>query len=145
MRHFLNLSILFVFCSFLNAQELTKSGDYVVDKTNNKMWQDTKENIELRLYQKNAKKYCQKLNLAGFGNWHLPTRKELKQIVDMGRKDEFKISKAFSFALPDDYWTQDVTWRSLGQYGYYIYFKSGTVYYQNKNYPKYVRCVRDMK
>lgn len=139
------LVFLFLFCSFLDAQELIKSGDYVVDKTNNKMWQDTKDNIEVLLYQNNAKKYCQKLTLGGFSNWHLPTRKELKQIIDMNRADEFKISKAFSYALPDDYWTQDVTWRSLGQYGYYILFKSGSVYYQNKNYPKYVRCVRDIK
>lgn len=140
-----NILLIVSFISFLNSADLTKSGDFVVDKTNNKMWQDTQENINLLFSQDNAVKYCNKLSLGGFSDWHLPSVDEIKTVIDKTRKDEHMIDKVFGYSLPDDYWTKDTTWRNFGKYGYYVFFKSGAVYYQNKTYPKYVRCVRDIK
>lgn len=137
---------LFLFCSFLYGGSLVKSGNYVIDKANKKMWQDTKENIELLFSQPGAEKYCKQLKLGGYGDWRLPSREDYKQIIDKSRiKDELMISRKFDYALADDYWAKDRTWRNFGQYGFYIFFKSGAIYYQNRTYPKYVRCVRDLK
>ncbi len=139
------LFLLFLFSVSLYSTDLIKSGDYVIDKTNNKMWQDTQENVKLLFSQEAAQKYCEKLNLGGYSDWRLPDIEDYKQILDMSRKEELKISRKFTYALADDYWASNRTWRNFGQYGYYVFFKSGAFYYQNRTYPKYVKCIRDLK
>lgn len=139
------LAVLFLFCVSLYSDSLVKSGDYVIDKANKKMWQDTEDNVKLLFSQDGAKKYCETLNLGGHSDWRLPKIDDLKQIVDKSRKEELKVSKKFTYVLADDYWAVNRTWRNLGQYGYYVFFKSGAIYYQNRTYPKYVKCVRDLK
>lgn len=134
---------------FINLQlfssNLIKSADTVVDKKHNLIWQDHKENSLFRLSQEHAVEYCEKLEQSGFNDWRLPTVAEYKYIIDKTRKDEIMIDKHFKYIIQSGYWTQDRTWRTLGRYGYYIFFKSGTAYYDNRSYAKYVRCVRDMK
>ena len=131
----------------LFAAKLTRSGDYVIDDTNRMMWQDSKENQKVLLTQDHAIEYCEKLSLSGFTDWRLPTIKEYKTIIDKSRvRAQLMINKTFRYTLADDYWSKDRTWaRNFGQYGYYVFFKSGSVYYQNRTYPKYVRCVRSLK
>jgi len=140
-------TLLCVFALVLSAARLTKNGDSVIDDTNRMMWQDSKDNIKILLTQDQAIEYCEKLTLNGFLDWRLPSIKEYKTIIDKSRKiDELMINKAFRFTLKDDYWSKDRTWaRNFGQYGYYVFFKSGSIYYQNRTYPKYVRCVRSLK
>jgi hypothetical protein len=145
------LMVLFIALVFLNAYDtkksnnLKKSGNYVIDKDNSTMWQDTKHNVELLYSHIDAPKYCEKLSLGGYSNWRLPTVEEYQAIIDRSRKDEIMIDKSFLFIKQDDYWTIDRTWRTFGRYGYYIFFKSGTAYYENRTYPKYVRCIRNIK
>jgi len=126
---------------FLSAN-LTKSTNFVYDTKNGAIWQDTKENITLRLSQKEAIKYCNNLKIAGKLNWHLASRDEYSSIINKSRNDEHQIHKAFKYSMPVDYWTSDTTWRNFGRYGYYVFFKSGTMYYDNKSYKKFVRCVK---
>ena len=126
--------------------KLTKSGDYVIDDKNKLMWQDTKDNIRVIVTHEHAIEYCSILRISGFSDWRLPTVEDYKLVIDKNRKRELMIHKSFKYVKADEYWTQDRTWiRNFGQYAYYVFFKSGSIYYQNRTYPMYVRCVRDLK
>jgi hypothetical protein len=110
------------------------------------MWQDNYDTVKVRLTQKEAVKYCKNLSLAGFSDWELPSREQYQTIIDKTRKDELMINRAFKYILPENYWASDRTWtRNFGLYGYYVFFKSGAIYYQNRSYKKFVRCVRKMQ
>ena len=111
------------------------------------MWQDTMDNVKVRVNHDNAIKYCEDLTQNGFYDWRLPTVEEHKNILDKTRvKEEIMINRAFKYVLKDDYWLNDRTWtRNFGRYAYYLVIKSGAFYYQNRTYEKFVRCVRDMK
>jgi len=140
-------ALLCIVTAVLFATKLTKSGDYVIDDQNKLMWQDTKDNIRTSLTQERAIEYCKNLSLKGFKDWKLPTSEHYETIIDKTRrKEQPMINKAFKYTKRDAYWTSDRTWvRNFGKYGYYVLFKSGTIYYQNRTYEKYVRCVRDIK
>lgn len=140
-------TLLFIVTLVLSASKLTKSGSSVIDDKNKLMWQDTKDNVRILLTHEHAIEYCEKLNFKGFSDWKLPTIEEYKTIIDKKRvRDQLMINKAFKYTKRDDYWASDRTWiRNFGLYGYYVFFKSGTIYYQNRTYPKYVRCVRSLK
>jgi len=140
-------TILCLFLLTLSAAKLTKNGDSVIDDKNRMMWQDSKENVQVLLTQEDAINYCKKLNTNGFSDWRLPSVEEYKTIIDKSRtRVNLMINKAFRYTLREDYWSSDRTWtRNFGHYGYYVFFKSGSVYYQNRSYPKYVRCVRGLK
>jgi len=131
----------------LFASKLTRSGNYVIDDNNKLMWQDTKDNVKILVTQEQAVDYCQKLNINGFADWELPSVDNYKTIINKKRiRSQLMIDKAFRYVKRDDYWSQDRTWmRNFGAYGYYVFFKSGTIYYQNRSYQKYVRCVRKLK
>jgi len=137
-------TLFFIFSSLFAATKVYRQGNFVFDKKHNLLWQDTKENIRVLKSQAGATEYCEKLVLGRFSDWRLPSRDEYLTIIDKTRIDEeMTIHKAFKYNLSDHYWTSDRTWRNFYRWGYYIYFKSGTFYYENKNYPKYVRCVHD--
>ena len=129
--------------NLLLALPLKQSDSSVIDYNTKLLWQDTPSNIEKIFTHKEAIKYCKNLELRGFRGWRLPTRDEYKTIIDKNRGDEEpKIKDIFKYVLIADYWTNDRTWiRNFGLYSYYIFFKSGTFYYQNRNYQKYVKCV----
>jgi hypothetical protein len=141
------LTLLCIFALVLSASKLTKSGDFVIDDRNKLMWQDTKENVEIFLTHQGAIEYCEKLNLIAFSDWRLPSVENYKIIIDKRRvTSEIMINRAFKYVLRDDYWISDRTWlRNFGKYGYYIFIKSGAIYYQNRTYLKYVRCVRSLQ
>jgi hypothetical protein len=127
---------LVIFVSSIFAQNLYRSGDNVVDNYNNILWQDNQEVMTVLLSQVDARKYCKKKG------WRLPTVDEYKSIVDKNNKQIY-INQAFKYNMPDGYWTDDTLLRMFGYYGHYMNFKNAIVYYENKSYPKYVRCVRD--
>ncbi|MEA3513127.1 MAG: DUF1566 domain-containing protein [Campylobacterota bacterium] len=138
-------TLLLLLISLLFSSKLTKSGNYVIDDKNKLMWQDNMDNVKVIVTYETAKDYCGKLVLGGFRNWRVPTVDEYKSIIDKTRKDEIMINRKFKYILPEGYWTADDTWRNFGLWAYYIYFKSGTAYYENRTYPKLVRCVRSLK
>lgn len=141
---FLLLTVLFT--TLLFGAKLTKSGEYVIDDQNKLMWQDNYDTVKVRVTQEQAEQYCKDLSFAGFSDWYLPNREEYMTIIDKTRKDEIMINKAFKYILPENYWASDRTWtRNFGRYGYYVFFKSGAIYYQNRTYKKFVRCVRKLK
>ena len=135
----LYMSVLMI--SYLNAVSFVKGDDIVYDKKHNLVWQDTFANVKEQFNFEDAQKYCKDLELKDRKNWYLPNREEYKYIIDKTRKDELQINRKFKYIMAVDYWTSESTWRSLGKYGYYVFFKSGNIYYQNKTYKKFVRCV----
>jgi len=139
--------ILLLVINTLFGIKLTKSGDFVIDDHNKLMWQDSFINVNKRLTHQEAIEYCKKLNINGITNWRLPTVEEYKLIIDKRRvTKQIMIHRAFKYVIQDDYWANDRTWlRNFGQYGYYILVKSGSIYYQNRSYKKFVRCIRDIK
>ena len=138
--------ILIISSSILLAIDMRKSGDTVVDKKHNLIWQDHQHNVKIIVTHQHALEYCEKLTQSGSSSWRVPTVEEYKYIIDKSRvKDELMINRAFYHVKQDDYWANDRTWiRNFGKYAYYVFLKSGTIYYQNRTYPKYIRCVRDM-
>ncbi|HIP12278.1 MAG TPA: DUF1566 domain-containing protein [Arcobacter sp.] len=138
------LFLVFITLSLSYSQNLIKNGSYVIDKKLYLSWQDTRENVNIRHSYDGALKYCQDLRLGDYDNWELPSRKQYKTIIDMSRKDELMISRQFKYIMPVDYWTQDTRWQSLNRYAYYVFFKSGSIYFNNKSHEKFVRCVRKM-
>jgi len=132
---------------FLFGIDLRKSGDTVVDKKNNLIWQDHVHNVKVIVTHEHAIEYCEKLIQSGSSSWRVPTVEEYSYIIDKSRvKEELMINKAFYHVKQDDYWAADRTWiRNFGRYAYYVFLKSGAIYYQNRTYPKYIRCVRDIK
>ena len=140
-------TLLFICTLTLFASKLTRSGNFVIDDKNKLMWQDMRANVKILVTQDHAIEYCEKLNLGGFHDWKLPTIENYETIINKKRiRTQLMINKAFKYVKRDDYWSSDRTWvRNFGAYGYYVFFKSGTVYYQNRTYPKYVRCVRNLK
>ncbi len=137
------LVILVIGFMSLFSASIFKSGSYVNDRNNNMQWQDTRANTIMIGSQEQAIEYCEKLDLGGYTNWRLPEKDDYEHITDKTRKDEIMINKAFGHVIQEGYWTSSRTWRSFGRYGYYFYVKSGTLYYENRTYPKFFRCVRD--
>jgi len=129
----------------LYANSFYKNGATVTDPVHKLLWQDSKDNIILRGSQDSANKYCDSLTQNGHTNWRLPTKDEYQYIIDTTIKTEKpKINKAFHFILPTGYWTTSRTWmKNFGRYGYYVLFSSGSIYYENRSYKKFYRCVRD--
>jgi hypothetical protein len=139
--------ILFITIFDLFGQDFTRTKNTIIDDNSKKMWQDTKDNKTLQLSHEKAASYCEDLKLDGYTNWRLPTIDEYKAILDYKRKKyDTTLPRAFRNAVKKDYWTNNRTWnRNFGLYGYYLVVKSGSFYYQNRTYKKYVRCIRNIQ
>ena len=139
------LFLLILFFSFLIGNNLKRSASakVVIDQQNSLMWIDDRTVIDLMLTHEEATKYCEDLNHAGYSNWRLPDIKEFKLIVDKKNERNY-INKRFRYNVPDGYWASKAHWRTLWFYADYMYFISGTPYYDSRHKKKYVRCVRSM-
>lgn len=131
-----------IFLSILDAKIYRDGADFVIDDTLKLMWQDTKDNITILKTHDGALEYCDELTLGGYSNWRLPEIEEYETIV-YKKNEKTNINFSFRFNLRDEYWARKAHWRTLWFYADYMYFVSGTPYYDNRDKLKYVRCVRD--
>ncbi|QOG12128.1 DUF1566 domain-containing protein [Arcobacter sp. FWKO B] len=115
----------------------------VIDRKFNLMWQDNYEVASKTFTHREGLAYCKSLTLGGYNDWRMPTIKELETIVDKTNEPNH-IYRVFRHIKPDGYWASDTLWRSLNFYAWYMNFLSGTPYYYNRVYHKYVRCVRNI-
>ncbi len=107
-------------------------------------WQDSFENGEgYRADWHEAKNYCSNLNLNGRG-WRLPTRTELRTIVDYSQENPAVNTDFFKEIISALYWSEttfagnkDVAWRTN--------FNDGGDYISFKDSHYFVRCVRNMQ
>lgn len=143
MKYFILLISLFV---ILNAASFQRDGDrnIVFDKENNLVWMDGEENVKLYFTHQEAEKYCENLLFGAYDNWRLPDIEELALIVD---KNNFpkNINKVFRYSTNEGYWASTAHWRTLWFYADYMFFVSGTPYYDSRHKQKLVRCVRESK
>jgi len=107
----------------------------------NLMWQDNKEAKTVRKNWNDAKDYCKKLNLLGFNDWRLPTKKELETIVNRYRTPAIK--KEFNNISSSSYWSSTSSSTIRTQYAWFVNFYYGNVHYNDKSNSHYIRCVRD--
>ncbi len=112
--------------------------DTVVDNVTGLEWQktddDTPRNWSI------AKQYCYSLIEDGHYDWRLPTREELRSIVDYGTSSPAVNSVAFPDTDSSDYWS--ATSYDNGDNVWVVSFDNGNDSFPIKSSLNYVRCVR---
>ncbi len=93
MRLFLILFFIF------GALTLSAKEGIVVDSQHKLVWQDNIEHSEL--IWKLTRGYCSQLNLGGFDDWRMPTRKEL---ISLGKNKQLK--QKFHYLEDGLYWSK---------------------------------------
>ena len=107
-----------------------ETAEFILDEKTGLMWQKgepRKKNWEAAL------NYCRSLTLAGYFDWRLPARDELKTA--------YQIKSRFPRVRSANYWSSTTYTGSTG-YAWSVYFRHGGVYGYNKGDRYYVRCVR---
>lgn len=140
MKYILLFVVVF---SFLDAKIYRDSSkNIVIDDKQRLMWQDSSDNVNVLKNHSEAHEYCDKLSFAGFSDWRLPYIEEYETIVNKSNS-KTNIDFAFRFNLRDQYWAYKSHWRTFWFYADYMYFVSGTPYFDNRDKLKYLRCVRE--
>jgi len=119
------------------------------DTIQNLMWQDDKDtktlqkpwitqvNYENSNFQNTdgdtAVSYCENLNLAGFTNWRVPTKEELKKLYEQ--------KHSLKNITSDWYWSSSSN-ETLEDRAWAIYLNNADGYSDYKNTLNYIRCVR---
>ncbi|RXK05714.1 Lcl C-terminal domain-containing protein [Halarcobacter bivalviorum] len=140
---FFLMFICFFSFAFANDMKRNSSLKVVVDNKNKLMWMDDSIILKQTFTHKEAEAYCEELTFAGFSNWRVPDIDELKLIVDKKNQKTY-INRSFRFNIADGFWASKAHWRTFWFYADYMYFISGTPYFDSRHKKKYVRCVRDI-
>lgn len=141
-----SLFLLLVIVSFCFSSELRRdsASSVVIDTSNKLMWVDDSSVVKIKKTHQDSEVYCETLSFAGYEDWRLPDIKEFALIVDK-RNERSNINKAFRFNVKSGYWASKAHWRTFWFYADYMFFVSGTPYYDSRHKEKFVRCVRDIK
>jgi hypothetical protein len=118
----------------------SRSNNSVVDTISTLQWQD---DIEANSIQKNwseAVAYCEALDLDGYTNWRMPSKKELQSLVDYS-KDSPSINSNFLNTASQRYWSS-VSSVENSSNAWYVHFIDGYSNHLSKTNSYYVRCVR---
>ncbi len=134
------LSVYLTLCT-LQADEFYRDNtkEVVIDQQRHLMWQDNSVSIDKSL--KEAKAYCDDLDLAGYRDWYLPSVDELKSIIKAENYPRC-IDNAFENVNADYYWSST---EYSKEYGWIVLFIYEDVSYYHKSDTNYVRCVRRIK
>ena len=141
---YLFLILIFFGLAFSADFKRDGSAKVVIDSKNRLMWIDNISVVKTKKNHQDAQKYCDTLDYSGYSNWRLPNIEEFELIVDKKNERNY-INRAFRFNVPDGYWASKAHWRTFWYYADYMFFVSGTPYYDSRHKLKYVRCVRDIR
>jgi hypothetical protein len=137
------LLLVLVFLSLLDARIYRDNAKQVVlDDVTKLMWVDDISVIKNLMNHYKAEEYCNNLSFLGFSDWRLAHIDEFETIV-FKKNVKTNINFAFKYNVPDGYWASTAHWRTFWYNADYMYFVSGTPYYDNRETKKYVRCVRN--
>jgi len=113
------------------------SNGTVTDNVAGLMWQQEDDNTTRDLSSSEA--YCDNLDLAGFSDWYLPSRRELMSIVDYGTH-QYAINDTYFYNTKSGYCSSTTKLPDTST-PYHVNFESGiAIYYGFDAY--YVRCAR---
>jgi hypothetical protein len=137
------LLLVLVFLSLLDARIYRDNAKQVVlDDVSKLMWVDDISAIKNLMNHYEAEKYCNNLSFLGFSDWRLAHIDEFETIV-FKKNVKTNINSAFKYNVPDGYWASTAHWRTFWYNADYMFFVSGTPYFDNRETKKYVRCVRN--
>lgn len=119
------------------APSYSATTNTVADNNTGLVWMKSDDGTT-RTWQ-GAVDYCNGLDYAGQTDWRLPTRFELKSIVDYGRTNP-AINPAFT-CQSSSYWSA-TTYADYPAGAWVVYFYTGYDYWYIKTNSYYVRCVR---
>lgn len=127
----------------LSAECVRDNSNEVITCSETKlMWQDDSDVLkEDWKTWKEAVKYCEDLSLAGYDDWRLPNIEELKSIIEKTEKVNPSIKDGFTNVSEDGYWSS-TTHLSDSSSAWYVFFYSGSAYWDYKKGLCSVRCVR---
>ena len=135
------------------------------DSSNRLIWSAKSENS---MNWSNAKSYCDALNEGGYYDWHLPDIDELTTLLtaDIVQSDcqvaasclatscwscqtctqnncgtGYNDGRYSKFGASEELWSSSAV-SNYTAFAWYIDFSAGGLYYNNKTYTAYVRCVR---
>jgi len=113
--------------------------EVVINSNNSKMYYDATPLEKMHFFK--AWDYCQNFKYLGYENWRVPSKKEMRDLLELSRRD-LTIKHAFKNVQPELYWTST---DSKYEEAYYVDFDLGR-YSTAKQKNKYrVMCVRDSK
>jgi len=122
-----------------SLDHLVINGDETVtDTATGLMWQQA---TDVGMNWEVAISHCEALSLAGYNDWRLPNRRELRSLVEYSRYDPAIDRDIFPDTLSFDYWSS-TTYAYTTDDAWDVYFYSGNDYYNYKSYSYYVRAVR---
>ena len=114
----------------------------VTDVSTGLMWQQA--GAESEMSWDAAISHCEGMSLAGYNDWRLPNREELRSIVDYNVSDPAIKSDFFSDTVSSMYWSSStILGDSQGPFrAWGVYFGNGIANYYYKSDAYYVRAVR---
>ena len=118
--------------------DFSRSGDVVTDSLTSLQWQD--DAVGDTMEWQEAIDYCESLSLGDYDDWRLPNKKELLSIVDYTKYDP-SIDSQFQNTTSSYYWSS-TTYVNYTYSAWSVNFRNGSTGSSNKDYGKYVRCVR---
>ncbi len=125
------------------------NGETILDHATGLEWQKSDSSDYVNLTWANALAYCEDMNLAGYDDWRLPNKLELRSIVEHSKIDPPVINNLFD-CQSSLYWSSTSFPYSIQEregFAWLIYFQNGVDERANKNLSgvegdTYARCVR---
>ncbi len=110
--------------------------EVVLDKKSNKIYYDATPSAKMDYYS--AIEYCDKMDYLGYDNWRVPTKDELKSLLELSRS-YISIKHAFKNIQKGIYWSAT---KDRYKQAWYIDFDLGRYSTAKYDHKYYVICVK---
>jgi len=110
--------------------------EIVLDKRNNKFYYDSTPSAKMDYHS--AIDYCKKMDYLEYSDWRVPTKNELKSLLDLSRS-HISIKHAFKNIQKGLYWSST---KDRYDQAWYIDFDLGRYSTAKYNHQYYVICVK---
>ncbi len=137
----ISIAFLVVFMAeVLIAKDYVDNGDGTITDNKTKLtWQQSSHK---KMRWEIGKVFCQKLKLAGYSNWRMPSKIELLSLVERSMFNPSIDRKFFPTAKAESYWSGSEGTISAGSAAWLVDFGFGATHFFNRSNKYAVRCVR---